>query len=362
MASGFISYHQGLETCLVFLRQWGKSCTELCWLQKMEKERKTSYSCLVSPTRCSFCVPWVAGRALEWPSRHGCFCQFSSLCPHRPQPPKSDLLRKCSLPSTELSVSVPAKTSSLMFVQRSGSLSGGRGSKISVLHMVDMCRMVTHFYIIHCALISSLQEPSKLILCFLAKLNLSLSATTAHRIASPVFTVDNCKYQSQVEIDVGRNCSFYGFPLCHFDLDDIIKRHRKEQTDAKAAGDRRRQQIKNRNSAYGFGRPRFRAWMQRNLQGTWVPWASKAALPPWKTCFCDKIQLLNLSPIEFLYAYNTYLGTEQLFSWQQWNIRALSEDKFIHFYPTLSWITNSKWLNIYSLFPFGFAYFNYASS
>ncbi|XP_032052436.1 UAP56-interacting factor-like isoform X2 [Aythya fuligula] len=50
-------------------------------------------------------------------------------------------------------------------------------------------------------------------------------------------------------------------------LDDIIKRHRKEQTDAKAAGDRRRQQIKNRNSAYGFGRPRFRAWMQRNLQG-----------------------------------------------------------------------------------------------
>uniref|UniRef100_A0A8B9TU05 Forty-two-three domain-containing protein 1 n=1 Tax=Anas platyrhynchos TaxID=8839 RepID=A0A8B9TU05_ANAPL len=50
-------------------------------------------------------------------------------------------------------------------------------------------------------------------------------------------------------------------------LDDIIKRHRKEQTDAKAAGERRRQQIKNRNSAYGFGRPRFRAWMQRNLQG-----------------------------------------------------------------------------------------------
>ncbi|KAM6117068.1 UAP56-interacting factor-like isoform 3-T3 [Pterocles gutturalis] len=50
-------------------------------------------------------------------------------------------------------------------------------------------------------------------------------------------------------------------------LDDIIKRHRKEQTDASAAGDRRRQQVKNRNSAYGYGRPRFRAWMQRNLQG-----------------------------------------------------------------------------------------------
>ncbi|XP_010289279.1 PREDICTED: UAP56-interacting factor-like, partial [Phaethon lepturus] len=48
---------------------------------------------------------------------------------------------------------------------------------------------------------------------------------------------------------------------------DIIKRHRKEQTDASAAGDRRRQQVKNRNSAYGYGRPRFRAWMQRNLQG-----------------------------------------------------------------------------------------------
>ncbi|XP_075369196.1 UAP56-interacting factor-like isoform X1 [Mycteria americana] len=50
-------------------------------------------------------------------------------------------------------------------------------------------------------------------------------------------------------------------------LDDIIKRHRKEQTDASTAGDRRRQQVKNRNSAYGYGRPRFRTWMQRNLQG-----------------------------------------------------------------------------------------------
>ncbi|XP_067404092.1 UAP56-interacting factor-like isoform X2 [Emydura macquarii macquarii] len=50
-------------------------------------------------------------------------------------------------------------------------------------------------------------------------------------------------------------------------LDDIIKRHRKGQTDAKVVGDRRRQQVKNRNSAYGNGRPRFRTWMQRNLQG-----------------------------------------------------------------------------------------------
>ncbi|KAM6299993.1 UAP56-interacting factor-like isoform 3-T3 [Aegotheles albertisi] len=50
-------------------------------------------------------------------------------------------------------------------------------------------------------------------------------------------------------------------------LDDIIKRHRKEQTDASATGDRRRQQVKNRNSSYGYGRPRFHAWMQRNLQG-----------------------------------------------------------------------------------------------
>ncbi|KAM6381516.1 UAP56-interacting factor-like isoform 3-T3 [Pluvialis apricaria] len=50
-------------------------------------------------------------------------------------------------------------------------------------------------------------------------------------------------------------------------LDDIIKRHRKEQTDASTAGERQRQQVKNRNSAYGYGRPRFRAWMQRNLQG-----------------------------------------------------------------------------------------------
>ncbi|XP_042663285.1 UAP56-interacting factor-like isoform X2 [Tyto alba] len=50
-------------------------------------------------------------------------------------------------------------------------------------------------------------------------------------------------------------------------LDDIIKRHRKEQTDASTAGERRRQQVKNRNLAYGYGRPRFHAWMQRNLQG-----------------------------------------------------------------------------------------------
>ncbi|XP_015482238.1 UAP56-interacting factor-like isoform X1 [Parus major] len=50
-------------------------------------------------------------------------------------------------------------------------------------------------------------------------------------------------------------------------LDDIIKRHRKEQTDASAAGDSRRQQVKNRSSASGYGRPQYRAWKQRNLQG-----------------------------------------------------------------------------------------------
>ncbi|KAM4660341.1 UAP56-interacting factor-like isoform 1-T1 [Amazona ochrocephala] len=50
-------------------------------------------------------------------------------------------------------------------------------------------------------------------------------------------------------------------------LDDIIKRHRKEQTDTSTAGDGQRPQVKPRNSVYGYGRPRFRAWMQRNLQG-----------------------------------------------------------------------------------------------
>ncbi|XP_030305087.1 UAP56-interacting factor isoform X2 [Calypte anna] len=50
-------------------------------------------------------------------------------------------------------------------------------------------------------------------------------------------------------------------------LDDIIKRQRKEQTDDSTTGDRRRQQVKNRNWVYGYGRPRFRAWKQRNLQG-----------------------------------------------------------------------------------------------
>ncbi|XP_064015161.1 UAP56-interacting factor-like isoform X2 [Pogoniulus pusillus] len=50
-------------------------------------------------------------------------------------------------------------------------------------------------------------------------------------------------------------------------LDDIIKRHRNEQTDASTTGDGQRQLVKNRNLAYGYGRPRFRAWTQRNLQG-----------------------------------------------------------------------------------------------
>ncbi|KAI1234760.1 hypothetical protein IHE44_0003138 [Lamprotornis superbus] len=50
-------------------------------------------------------------------------------------------------------------------------------------------------------------------------------------------------------------------------VDDIIKRHRKEQTDASTAGDSRRQQVKNRSSASGYGRPRYGAWKQRNLQG-----------------------------------------------------------------------------------------------
>ncbi|XP_066058596.1 UAP56-interacting factor-like isoform X2 [Chamaea fasciata] len=50
-------------------------------------------------------------------------------------------------------------------------------------------------------------------------------------------------------------------------LDDIIKLHRKEQTDASAAGDSRRQQVKSRSSASGYGRLQFRAWKQRNLQG-----------------------------------------------------------------------------------------------
>nr|XP_021403149.1 UAP56-interacting factor isoform X4 [Lonchura striata domestica] len=50
-------------------------------------------------------------------------------------------------------------------------------------------------------------------------------------------------------------------------LDDIIKRHRKEQIDASALGDSRRQQVKNRSSASGYGWPQYRPWKQRNLQG-----------------------------------------------------------------------------------------------
>ncbi|XP_050166651.1 UAP56-interacting factor-like isoform X2 [Myiozetetes cayanensis] len=50
-------------------------------------------------------------------------------------------------------------------------------------------------------------------------------------------------------------------------LDDIIKRHRKEQTDSSTSGDSRSQQVKNRSSAFGYGRPRYGTWKQRNLQG-----------------------------------------------------------------------------------------------
>ncbi|XP_075797304.1 uncharacterized protein LOC106732484 isoform X5 [Pelodiscus sinensis] len=50
-------------------------------------------------------------------------------------------------------------------------------------------------------------------------------------------------------------------------LDDIIKRQRKGQRDAKLAGATPWQQAKNRSPAYGNGWPRFRTWMQRNLQG-----------------------------------------------------------------------------------------------
>ncbi|XP_019376557.1 PREDICTED: UAP56-interacting factor-like [Gavialis gangeticus] len=50
------------------------------------------------------------------------------------------------------------------------------------------------------------------------------------------------------------------------DRDDIIKRHKKDQTDAQAVGNQRRQQLRNRN-AYGYGRPWLRARVQRSLQG-----------------------------------------------------------------------------------------------
>ncbi|KAJ6653775.1 hypothetical protein lerEdw1_008704 [Lerista edwardsae] len=50
-------------------------------------------------------------------------------------------------------------------------------------------------------------------------------------------------------------------------LDDIIKRNRKGQTDAKAGGSRWRQPLKSRNAPYSNGRPRFWSWAPRNLPG-----------------------------------------------------------------------------------------------
>ncbi|XP_042336398.1 UAP56-interacting factor-like isoform X2 [Sceloporus undulatus] len=48
-------------------------------------------------------------------------------------------------------------------------------------------------------------------------------------------------------------------------LDDIIKRNKKGQGNPK--GNRWRQPLKNRNPAYGNGKPRFRSWVPRNVQG-----------------------------------------------------------------------------------------------
>ncbi|KAF7237437.1 Omega-conotoxin-like 1 [Varanus komodoensis] len=50
-------------------------------------------------------------------------------------------------------------------------------------------------------------------------------------------------------------------------LDDIIKRNKKGRTNPRRAS--WRQQFKYRNPAYSSGKPRFRSWVPRNLQGTW---------------------------------------------------------------------------------------------
>ncbi|XP_054852389.1 UAP56-interacting factor-like [Eublepharis macularius] len=52
-------------------------------------------------------------------------------------------------------------------------------------------------------------------------------------------------------------------------LDDIIKRNKKGQTNTKAAGNRWRQQLKNRNPSYSNGRPRFRSWAPQSVQGAY---------------------------------------------------------------------------------------------
>nr|XP_013809432.1 PREDICTED: UAP56-interacting factor-like [Apteryx mantelli mantelli] len=99
----------------------------------------------------------------------------------------------------------------------------GSGAEIPLLHVAATCRTVPRFHIIRCTRISSPQEPN-----------------------------------------------------------DIIKRHKKEQSDAQAAGNRRRQQVKNRNSAYGYGRPRFRTWMQRNLQDFGGFLQRRPCVPPFE--------------------------------------------------------------------------------
>ncbi|XP_069723496.1 UAP56-interacting factor-like isoform X3 [Phaenicophaeus curvirostris] len=97
-------------------------------------------------------------------------------------------------------------------------------------------------------------------LCF-CSLRASLGQTFC---GPPTYSIQNTPYSGQKrQLD---NKSF-SEDLVLLPSDDIIKRHRKEQTDASTTGDRRSQQVKNGNSAYGYGRPRFRAWMQRNLQG-----------------------------------------------------------------------------------------------
>lgn len=77
----------------------------------------------------------------------------------------------------------------------------------------------------------------------------------------------SCDLEEQLRVS---KCRFLGyFSFNSLNSDDIIKRNRKGQADAKTRADRWRQPFKNRNPSFSNGRPRFWSRAPRNLQGLW---------------------------------------------------------------------------------------------
>lgn len=90
---------------------------------------------------------------------------------------------------------------------------------------------------------------------------------SGRRLRDPEIISRSCDLEEQLRVS---KCRFLGyFSFNSLNSDDIIKRNRKGQADAKTRADRWRQPFKNRNPSYSNGRPRFWSRAPRNLQGLW---------------------------------------------------------------------------------------------